>query len=245
MRKTLRFDDSLAGQDTYYNCGPATCQNIVWAASAKVVAESVFARALGTTTNGTNHIGLLTGVLNQYLPDAKYVTVQLPNDPPLVGQKAVLWDNIRRSIDAGYGVAVNIVAPPGNYPKGVLGSQSPSYGGGNIYHYFMVAGYDDVARAVFIVDSGFWPRQYWITLDQLASLIPPKGYSYSTAAPAVEPLSDVEWREVLVKARFIADQFGPSLWGPESSVGVAEGGRELTLRDGLARFLREWGRGGR
>lgn len=220
-------------------------QNIVFARTGKVIPEAEFARAMGTTTAGTNHVGLLCDELNRRMPDARYVVAQMPNDPPSAAQREALWVNLKRSIDAGYGVAVNWVAVPGNYPRGVLGSQSPSYGGGNIYHYVMVAGYDDVARAVFIVDSGFWPRQYWITLDQLASLIPPKGYSYSTAAPAVEPLSDAEWLEVLVKARFIADQFGPSLWGPESSVGIAEGGRELTLRDGLARFLREWGRSGR
>jgi hypothetical protein len=46
-------------------------------------------------------------------------------------------------------------------------------------------GYDDTpgARAVWIADSGFWPFGYWCGFDQVATLIPPKGYTYADAAP--------------------------------------------------------------
>ena len=45
-------------------------------------------------------------------------------------------------------------------------------------HYFSVMGYDDAPdRAVWIADSGFRPFGYWMSFDQLASLIPPKGYA--------------------------------------------------------------------
>ena len=39
------------------------------------------------------------------------------------------------------------------------------------------------ARAVWIADSGFWPFGYWCGFNQVATLIPPKGYTYADAAP--------------------------------------------------------------
>ena len=76
-------------------------------------------------------------------------------------------------------------SPPSNYPRGVKGSISPRYGGGTVYHYVAAMGYDDTpgARALWIADSGFWPFGYWCGFDQVATLIPPKGYTYADAAP--------------------------------------------------------------
>jgi hypothetical protein len=70
-------------------------------------------------------------------------------------------------------------------PRGVKGSNSPRYCCGTIYHYVAAMGYDDTpgARAVWIADSGFWPFGYWCGFDQVATLIPPKGYTYADAAP--------------------------------------------------------------
>jgi hypothetical protein len=44
-------------------------------------------------------------------------------------------------------------------------------------------GHTPGARAVWIADSGFWPFGYWCGFDQVATLIPPKGYTYADAAP--------------------------------------------------------------
>ena len=89
-----------------------------------------------------------------------------------------------RSIDAGWGVIMNGVAPPWNYPRGVKGSISPAYHGGTVYHYVAAMGYDDTpgARAVWIADSSFAPFGYWCGFDQVATLIPPKAYTYADAA---------------------------------------------------------------
>ncbi|MFD4985773.1 hypothetical protein [Streptomyces sp. NPDC058374] len=48
-----------------------------------------------------------------------------------------------------------------------------------IYHYFTVIGYDDVNRTVLIADpASFGGNQVsWLSFEQLASLIPPKGYA--------------------------------------------------------------------
>jgi hypothetical protein len=65
----------------------------------------------------------------------------------------------------------NIVAPANNHPPGY-----PNY---TIYHYFTVIGYDSSDMTVLIADpAGFAPTAtYWLTFNQLATLIPPKGYS--------------------------------------------------------------------
>ncbi|GAC70716.1 hypothetical protein [Gordonia soli] len=52
-------------------------------------------------------------------------------------------------------------------------------------------------------------------------------------------LNDAEQKELLTKVRWIADQLGPNLWGPDSSMGkAADGKSENTVRDGLAALKR-------
>lgn len=55
-------------------------------------------------------------------------------------------------------------------------------------------------------------------------------------------LSDKEARELLENSRYIRDQIGPKhpAWGDDSSLGKNASGQELTLRDALAKFLRDW-----
>ena len=165
----------------------------------------------GTHQGGTDWIGQFPAVLNRHIPGAQYRVVEMPNDPPTPAQRDRLWNDIVSSINAGHGVVVNIVAPPSNYPRAVAPSTiSPAYNGGTVYHYFLAAGYSDGGgRRVWIADSGFSPYGYWISLDQLATLVPPKGYAYSaTHAPAptggfLPMLNDAEQRELLQKTRDI------------------------------------------
>ncbi|WP_249338057.1 C39 family peptidase [Tsukamurella paurometabola] len=184
--KLLPYDRSIVPQETGFWCGPASSQ-IALNTRGVQAAEVDLARELGTTVNGTNHVGLIRDLLNRRLPGANYKAIFLENDPPSEAQKNTLWANLVRSIDAGYGVVMNWVAPPSNYPRGVKGSVSPRYGGGVVYHYVTAMGYDDIERAVWIADSGFQPQGYWISFDQCASLIPPKGYAFAdVAAPVVQ-----------------------------------------------------------
>jgi hypothetical protein len=171
----LDYDRSIAPQETGYWCGPASTQ-MVLNNHGIIRSEADLARRMGTHTGGTDHIGLPARVLNEELGGG-YIVRTIPNDPPTAVQKTLLWDDIRRSINAGYGIVANIVAPPSNYPRGVNGSVSPAYGGGTVYHYIALMGYDADTKAVWVADSGFRPFGYWISLDQLASLIPPKGYA--------------------------------------------------------------------
>lgn len=210
--KVLEYPRDQVVQDTHYNCGPASTQTILRAATGELVPESTLARELGTTTNGTDYIGLITRVLRERLPAAEYTTVVMPNDPPSTQQRDKLWTDIVHSIDAGFGVVCNIVAPRSNYPRGVYGSESPRYGGGTVYHYFTAMGYREGSqgRAVWIADSGFAPYGYWISLEQLATLIPPKGYTYAaTAAP--NPKTPTTQEDFLMSNRPVQSIINPSV----------------------------------
>jgi hypothetical protein len=164
-------------QQTGYWCGPAATRFVI-SARRGAPSQRELANQLGTTSNGTDWIGQVTKVLNQHFGPGTYVTREMPNDPPTREQRDRLWDDIVSSIDGGWGIVANIVAPPHNHP--------PGYPNRTIYHYVAVIGYKPGARQVYIADSANFSGQklYWISFDQLASLIPPKGYATSTRGPA-------------------------------------------------------------
>ncbi len=155
-------------QETGYWCGPAATR-IALSARGVYRSQSQLAAELGTTTNGTDWIGQVTGVLGGYV--GWYETKEMPNDPPTQGQRDLLWNDVVLDINNGYPIVANIVAPANNHPPGY-----PNY---TIYHYFTVIGYNDVDGTVLIADpASFGGNQiYWLTFNQLATLIPPKGYS--------------------------------------------------------------------
>ncbi|WP_393062799.1 C39 family peptidase [Streptomyces sp. LN549] len=158
-------------QETGYWCGPAATR-IALSARMAPPSQGDLAWQLGTTEAGTDHIGQVTSVLNANLGGGWYETKEMPNDPPTQAQRDLLWYDIVFDIDRNYPLVANIVAPPGNQPPGYPSDQT-------IYHYFTVFGYDEVDRTVLIADpASFSGNQiYWISFDQLATLIPPKGYS--------------------------------------------------------------------
>ncbi|HYQ68524.1 C39 family peptidase [Actinophytocola sp.] len=155
-------------QQTGYWCGPAATR-IALSARGIYRSQSQLAAELGTTTNGTDWIGQVTGVLSGYV--GWYETKEMPNDPPTQAQRNLLWRDIVLNIDNNYPIVANIVAPANNHPPGY-----PNY---TIYHYFTVIGYNDENMTVKIADpASFGGNQlYWLTFNQLATLIPPKGYS--------------------------------------------------------------------
>ncbi len=158
-------------QETGYWCGPAATRIALSARTGNVPSQATLAAQLGTTTNGTDWVGQVTGVLNADLGTSWYETKEMPNDPPTQAQRDLLWNDIVLDINNGYAIVANIVAPANNHPPGY-----PNY---TIYHYFTVIGYDSSDRTVKIADpASFGGNQlYWLSFDQLATLIPPKGYS--------------------------------------------------------------------
>jgi len=176
----LNYDHSVVPQERYWDCGPASTQ-VVLSGRGIVESETDLIGQIGTTINGTDDISwILRAIGDGYKVD------YIRNDPPTADQVNLFWSRVRKSIDAGYGLVANIVAPPSNYPKGVKGSVSPSYSGGTVYHYIALMGYDDTpgAEAVWVADPGFRPFGYWVSLQQLAGLIAPKGYCWQDNAPA-------------------------------------------------------------
>lgn len=201
MEKVLDYDRRIVTQETGWWCGPAATQVVLNSRGIKLQ-ESFIAGQIeqienpgrGDDRDGTDYVGLIETFLDRQVPEAKYTSVYMPKDPPTKAQRDKLWSDLKKSIDAGWGVVANFVAPPNNYPRGVKGSVGPGYGGGTVYHYVALMGYDDSPskRAVWVADSGFQPQGYWISFDQCATLIPPKGYCYantSVAAPAPPPVS--------------------------------------------------------
>lgn len=214
--KVLPYNRDIVPQETGYWCGPASTQ-VVLSSRGIVMSEQELARQIGTTTAGTDFVGLIERVLDNITPDARYTSVYIGNDPATYDQRKDLWLNIVRSIDAGYGVVANIVAPVSNYPRGVKGSASPSYRGGTVFHYFAIMGYDDTsgARAVWIADPGFPPFGYWISFDQLASLIPPKGYCFADMIGVEPPTTELQavaiFGQLMSPTTLTADELGALL----------------------------------
>jgi hypothetical protein len=157
-------------QQTSYWCGPAATR-IALSARIGPPSQATLASDLGTTTNGTDWIGQITNELNDELGASRYATTEIPNDPPTQVQRDRLWGDIVLSIDNNYPVVANIVAPPSNHP--------PGYPNETIYHYFAVIGYNPDTSEVYIADSANFSGNslYWLSFNQLATLIPPKGYA--------------------------------------------------------------------
>lgn len=166
-------------QQTGYWCGP-TATRMALSARMDPPSQQQLANQLGTTTNGTNWIGQVTQVLNANLGKKVYETREMPNDPPTAAQRNRFWDDIVRSIDANYPLVANIVAPPSNHPPGYPNNQT-------IYHYVAIIGYEPDARKVYVADSANFGgnKLYWLTFDQMATLVPPKGYSTAVVVDVV------------------------------------------------------------
>jgi hypothetical protein len=164
------LDVRYEAQSTSYWCGP-TATKIALSARINPPSQQALANQLPTTTNGTDWIGQVTATLNNNLRAGWYVTRELPNDPPTPGQRDLLWRDLVRTIDNGFPMVANIWAPANNHPPGY-----PNY---LIKHYFTVIGYNRETRQAYIADPANFGgnAQYWLSFDQLATLIPPKGYT--------------------------------------------------------------------
>jgi hypothetical protein len=132
--------------------------------------QQALANELPTSTNGTDYIGLVVNTLNRHV-GSRYVAVEMPHDPPSPEERDRLWNDIVLSISAGHGLVANIVAPPNNHP--------PGYPNETIYHYIALVGYNADTREVYVADPANFEgnNHYWLSFDQTATLIPPKGYA--------------------------------------------------------------------
>ncbi|AXH49781.1 endolysin [Gordonia phage Pleakley] len=194
----LKFNNSIIPQETYYWCGPATMQ-VLLSARGIDVSEADMARALGTTVNGTDYIGYLTRELNKRVGDV-YRTVDFAQETPSIIEQ--FRKDLKKSVDAGFGIGANIMVPPTNYPRTTRGERA-AYSGGWVYHYFSVMGYNLGSDEAAVADSGFRDYFYWIKIPQLVSMIAGKGYTAARNAKSPEFLGALSTD----RQRRIADEF--------------------------------------
>ena len=250
MERVLNHDKNIVPQETGWWCGPASVQVTlnsrgiqISERSAMLGLEALEGNVGWDDQDGTDNIRQVRDVLNGHLPEAAYSVVEMPNDPPSQADRESLWQNVCRSISAGYPVVANIVAPRSNQPQAVYPSTiSPNYGWATVWHYFTIVGVreENGARAFYVADSGFAPYGYWCSADQMATLIPPKGYTYATGG-VTTPLEDDEMAftdEDRRKLDYIFDQVGPGRegWPP---LGTNEKNEPLTLRDTVGQIHKD------
>ncbi|MCU1277726.1 MAG: lysis protein [bacterium] len=183
-KKVLNF--VWQGEEQYYMCGPSAARMALSTRLADLPTQQQLGSYMGTTTNGTDYIGLVRGALNHYLNITSYGETDLTNDPPSQAQQDALKRDVVASIDAGYGLVANVVSGwrPSFYPQS-----------GTIYHYIALVGYDASGAKVLVADpaatgcgdgacgspsSGFYntPKSYWINTSDLGVWITPKGYTW-------------------------------------------------------------------
>jgi hypothetical protein len=186
--KVLPYDKSIVAQERGWDCCPASVQ-VVLNSKGIIRSEDQLIRDIGTNESGTNTVEQALPILNQLLPDAKYIAKWYPNDPPRPDQVESLWHDVKNSIDAGYPCVLNFEVPASNFPRGTRGSQTPAYAGSKIWHYTCCAGYADDGpggRHLWIADPGFRPFGYWMSVEQAATAIPPHAMAYASV-PAPSP----------------------------------------------------------
>jgi hypothetical protein len=199
--KRLDYDRSIVPQETGWWCGPAATQVVLNARGIKLQEQWIAGQieqienpGRGDDRDGTDYVGHIETFLRRQVPEAKYTSVFMPKDPPTKAQIDKLFSDIKRSIDNGWGVVANIVAPPTNLPAGTKGSVPPPYmKWTTTYHYVAIMGYDDTPgeEAVWIADSANFGgiTGFWCPLrgrGSISSLIPPKGYCFADLS-AVKP----------------------------------------------------------
>jgi hypothetical protein len=165
------------GQQTGYWCGPGSTRMALSTRMANPPSQSTLASYLGTTTDGTDNIGLVAGALNHYL-GVDFYSAKPMDDPPTAAQQAGLEHDILVRIgDQGYPLVANVIS----------GWRPPGYPSGTIYHYVAIIGYDQSGARVLIADpagdgagGSSWtavPRTYWISVVDLGIWIGGKGYA--------------------------------------------------------------------
>lgn len=169
------------GQQTGYWCGPGSTR-IALSARISPPSQTTLASYLGTTTNGTNHIGLVASALNHYLGVGFYGSASI-SEPPTQAQRDAFKQELVGTLSNGYAMVGNVVS----------GWRPPGYPSGTIYHYVAIVGYDQDGARALIADpaaqcaaGSSWcnvPATYWVTTSDLAVWIGGKGYTRSGLAP--------------------------------------------------------------
>ncbi|MEV6230933.1 C39 family peptidase [Saccharopolyspora shandongensis] len=171
---TKSVDVDYQAQQTSYWCGPTAARIALSSKTDALPDQGEMAAELGTTENGTDTIGQVVDGLNKHLAGTgtQYVARDWSDRPLTPEMTEQLWSDTVRNVADGKAMVANIVAAPGNQPPGYPSSQT-------IYHYVAIVGYNAADKTVHISDPARFSgiEDYWLSLDQIASLIQPKGYA--------------------------------------------------------------------
>lgn len=164
------------GQENGYYCGPGSTKMAISARVQAPPSQNELGTFMGTTTGGTDNIGLVVKALNKYVDGAGYVARDI-SDPPTQSQRELLKKDILARMGAGFPMVANVIS----------GWRPPGYPSGTIYHYVALVGYDEGGDKVQVADPAAegsgganWknvPRTYWVDIDDLATWIGGKGYT--------------------------------------------------------------------
>lgn len=169
-KQVLEID--YQAQQTGYWCGPAASRMALSALMKSPPSQADLAKPLNTDEDGTDAVTDVVRGLNQYLDGEEYKARVLGVGAISDEQKDQLWGDLVKSIDKGHPMVANIVATAKNHPKG--------YPDRDVYHYIAAIGYDGRDKTVYIADSARFQgiERYELPLDQFASLVAMKGYTY-------------------------------------------------------------------
>jgi hypothetical protein len=172
---TLAF--TWYGQETTYWAGPAATRIALSTRTQSLPSQTTLAGFLGTTTSGTDNVGLVKNALNHYL-STTWFQVKSMSDPPSQAERDLLQRDVLLNLNNGYPLVANVVS--GSF-------RPPGYPAGDIFHFVAIIGYDEAGQRVLIADPGAegaagpgWqsvPRTYWISLTDLGTWIGGKGYA--------------------------------------------------------------------
>ncbi|MGW1680060.1 C39 family peptidase [Saccharopolyspora sp. NPDC002376] len=168
------LDVDYQAQQTGYWCGPTATRIALSSRTDNLPDQGALAAELGTTENGTDTIHQVVDGMNKQLAGTgtSYVARDWSDRALTPEMTDQLWSDVVRNVNDGKAMVANIVAAPGNQPPGYPSSET-------IYHYVAIAGYDAENKTVHIADPARFSgiEDYWLSLDQMASLIKPKGYT--------------------------------------------------------------------
>jgi hypothetical protein len=172
VTKSLTVD--YQAQETGSWCAPAAARIALSSKVKKLPDQETLASELGTTENGTNSILQVVDGLNRRLAGTgtEYVTRDWGSRPMTPAMTQQLWSDTVRDIDDGKAMVANIVATPDNQPPGYPSGQT-------FYHYVTIIGYNAAKKTLHISDPARFNgnEDYWLSLEQVASLIRPRGYA--------------------------------------------------------------------
>ncbi|WP_253838560.1 C39 family peptidase [Actinokineospora globicatena] len=150
-----------------YYCGPAATRVALSVRLINVPTQDSLAYSLGTTVNGTDHIGLVTTVLRNYV-GGWYESKWIGGSYAAQWQIDLLVADVRLNINNAFPIVANVVGTATDTNGG-----SHSYSGG---HYLTVVGYEQGGNISVIYDPA-QGVQYRMETRSLAHWIAGRGYS--------------------------------------------------------------------